>query len=269
MTMRLPSILRLAVLISLPLAFCPALFAQAAPAAPAAGRPGLTVRPGRPGTPAGAVLRSNLLARTGGIIQAPATGPAFLFLDAQTRVEAAAIGGAAEQIGRALRLSVASRAASAPQPPAALAAAALADTGTAAVVVVGDVAGQPSLLVAPENRWAVVNVAALAADGAAPEVLAERTRKELWRAFGYLMGAGHASRGGCLMQSVRSNAELDALTAAGISLESYGRIMAHAKTLGLEPRRTASYRKAVEDGWAPAPTNAAQKAIWDEVKAGK
>ena len=45
--------------------------------------------------------------------------------------------------------------------PVADAAKALADTNIAAVIVICDSAGQPSLLVAPESRWAVVNVAAL------------------------------------------------------------------------------------------------------------
>lgn len=39
-----------------------------------------------------------------------------------------------------------------------------------------------------------------------------------------------------------------------------------AKALGLGQVRRTSYRKAVEEGWAPAPTNEFQQAIWDAAK---
>ena len=33
------------------------------------------------------------------------------------------------------------------------------------------------------------------------------------------------------------------------------------------PGKRSVYRKACEEGWAPAPTNDVQKAIWDKVHA--
>lgn len=65
---------------------------------------------------------------------------------------------------------------------------ALSDKGTAAVVVIADTPGYPPLLVAPENRWALVNVAALGGAGVTAETLADRTRRSS-SALGYLMGA--------------------------------------------------------------------------------
>jgi hypothetical protein len=39
------------------------------------------------------------------------------------------------------------------------------------------------------------------------------------------------------------------------------------KPLGVLPAQRATYLKACEEGWAPAPTNDVQKAIWDKVHA--
>ena len=36
---------------------------------------------------------------------------------------------------------------------------------------------------------------------------------------------------------------------------------------GITPWYQTTYHKAVEEGWAPAPTNEYQKAIWDKVHA--
>ena len=36
---------------------------------------------------------------------------------------------------------------------------------------------------------------------------------------------------------------------------------------GVTPLRIATYRQACREGWAPAPTNDVQKAIWDKVHA--
>ena len=36
---------------------------------------------------------------------------------------------------------------------------------------------------------------------------------------------------------------------------------------GIRPEQKVFYRKAVEEGWAPAPTNEFQRAIWDKVHA--
>ncbi len=150
--------------------------------------------------------------------------------------------------------------------PLTAALAALKDPAVAAVVVVGDSAGYPALLVAPESRWALVNVAALGGPDTAPDTLAERTIKEVWRAFGYLMGAAHSNFETCLMKPVLAPADLDALKVKCISPEPLNKILAHAQKLGIKPARMTTYRKAVEEGWAPAPTNDVQKALWDEVK---
>ena len=224
--------------------------------------PGAATKPARVMDPA---ARSNMLAKTGGMVQSPVEGPQFLFLNTQTRVAATVLDEPADQISKMLRLPATRKDAPAAEPLAA-AANALKDKQTAAVIILCDSKDHPSLLIAPENRWALVNVAALSDGNASAETLALRTQKEVWRAFGYLMGAAHSNFEACLMQPVLSVSDLDALKGKSLSPEPFNKIMAHAQKLGMKPQRMATYRKAVEEGWAPAPANDFQKAIWDELK---
>ena len=218
-----------------------------------------------PSHPIASVSRSNILARTGGLIQAPIAGPAILFLNTQNRIPAAALSDISAQIQNFLQLPC-PFSTRPPAEPFADAAKALADTNTAAVIVICDSAGQPSLLVAPESRWAVVNVAALGGPGVSDAKLAERVQKELWRAFAYLMGAANSNFEHCLLKPVLSPADLDLLECKTICPEPFVKILSQAQKMGVRPIRVTSYRKAVEAGWAPPPTNDFQRAIWEEIK---
>lgn len=244
-------------------------FASLLPAQPPPGplrpplRPG-TVRPQQVKRP-DAASRAGLMAKLGGMIDAPESGPAVLFLNAQKRIPAETARGVSALVRRNLRLPAVA-ADAAPAEPVAAAVRALADTNTAAVVVLADAPGYPALLLAPESRWALVNVDALAEGGAPDALIEERAAKELWRAFGYLMGAANSNFAQCLLKPVSSPADLDALTAKTLSPEPYGKIIAHAQRLGIRPARRTTYRKAVEEGWAPAPTNDLQRAVWEAVK---
>ena len=210
--------------------------------------------------------RSNMLAKTGGMIQAVSSGPSILFLSTQTQVSEAALREVSSHIQNNLHLpcTFVEKAAT---DPVAQAVKALSDTNVAAVIVIGDSAGYPSLLIAPEARWAMVNVAALTGEGkVTKEMLQERTAKELWRAFGYLMGAANSNYEHCLLKPVFSTSDLDELKPKSLSPEPFNKFLAQAQKLGVKPVRMTTYRKAVEEGWAPAPTNAVQKAIWSELK---
>lgn len=212
-----------------------------------------------------AIAGQKLMARLGGMVESPEAGPALVIIDTQQRVPFATVEAFDAHVRKVLRLPCSAVQETSKEPIAA-ALKILADTNTAAVVVLGDSPGYPALLVAPESRWALVNVAALAADGASAEQLAERTRKELWRAFGYIMGAANTTTDFCPMKTVLSLADLDALKGTNLAPESFNKILAHAQTLGMRPARRTSYRKAVEEGWGPPPTNDTQRAIWDELK---
>ena len=111
-----------------------------------------------------------------------------------------------------------------------------------------------------------VNVSALKADSPSAEVLAVRVRKEMWRAFAYVMGAAHSSFPGCLMTTVTSLGELDTVRAETISPEPLQKINQHAGKLGMTRNRVGTYKRACAEGWAPPPENEWQRKIAEEVK---
>ena len=148
--------------------------------------------------------------------------------------------------------------------PQTLAVALVTETNRVAAIVLCEDDRLPSLLVAPEGRWTIVNVAPLKADSPTPKVLESRIRKELWRAASFAMGAANSSFPLCLMKPVFKPADLDALPVSMISAEPLSGIRQQFKAQGVVPVRQSSYRKACEEGWAPAPTNDIQRAIWEK-----
>ena len=219
-----------------------------------------------PTHPMDPAARSNMLVKTGGRIWAPTSGPAILLLNTQKRVPITALQHAPEQIQQILRLACTVKSTKAAVDPVADATKALADKNVAAVIVICDSPNQPALLVAPESRWALVNVAALGGSDVSADKLTERVQKEIWRAFGYVMGAANSMFDHCVLKPVFTSADLDALSAKMLCPEPFNKISTQAQRLGMQTIRFATYRKAVEEGWAPAPTNDIQRAIWEELK---
>lgn len=124
----------------------------------------------------------------------------------------------------------------------------------------------PSLLVAHESKWALINVAALASDKSDQVILDERVRLEMWRALALLNGAGNSVMGKCVLKSVFKNSDLDALGAKAFSPEPLNKIFQHLDLTDVAKRETCTYRKACEEGWAPAPKDDVQRKIWNEVR---
>ena len=124
----------------------------------------------------------------------------------------------------------------------------------------------PALLLAPEEGWAVVNVAALSKGNPSADVLASRVRKELLRGFALAGGCTFMSRSQIVLRGdIRSPRDLDSIQEDSYGVEA---IMTLEKTLpyyGVMPWKQSTYTKACKEGWAPAPTNEFQKAIWDKV----
>ena len=95
-------------------------------------------------------------------------------------------------------------------------------------------------------------------------LFAERVRNEFLRCVAYTFGVGNAS-GNCVMKPATGVADLDANLMRNYGPETLVAIMKNAQGRGMAMARTVPYRKAVEEGWAPAPTNDYQRAIWDEI----
>ncbi len=215
------------------------------------------------------LTNTQFLVKSGGLVQTPSQGPGIKFLNAQSRVPREAIGESISSIQKLIRLSVQTEQATGKEDAATLAETALKNTAVAAVVVIVDKPGQPALLVAPESRWAVVNVGALATTGVSAETLELRAKKELLRAFSYVMGAANSGYEACVMKPVFKPEDLDAIKGETLAPDTLMKTSSQATKMGIKPARMTTYRKACEEGWAPMPTNSFQKAIWEEVKVKK
>lgn len=132
----------------------------------------------------------------------------------------------------------------------------------AAVFIVDDPSIPVTILSAPETRWCILNVAALAADGADPKKVMERTRRELWRALGFMLGNDSVADV-CVMKAVNSLKELDELGAEAPSSGPLIMVSRRLRAIGVDPYTRASYSRALREGWAPMPTNELQRAVYD------
>ena len=217
-------------------------------------------------SPVDTALRSNVLARTGGFIQKNASGPTIFILNTQTHIPPTSIRETSDQIRKLLRLNCTYNTAKTSGNPETDASKVVADNNIAAAIVICESATEPALLVAPEGRWVLVNVAKLGGVEVSTEKLDERVQKEIWRALGFVMGAANSNSDQCLLKPVFEVSDLDACKVKILSSEPFIKIMKQAQQMGMKPGGLSTYRKAVEEGWAPSPTTDIQRAICNELK---
>ena len=145
----------------------------------------------------------------------------------------------------------------------------LATSGSEVVVVVKDDTTTPAMLIAPEDRWAIVNVGKLVDDlpseNAKQKFFVPRARKEIIRGFSLLCGGGSSQFPGNIM-NVATIRMLDQVKEQ-IPADMGYHYAEYLTQLGFKPKEWVPYEFACQEGWAPAPTNDVQKAIWDKVHA--
>ena len=138
--------------------------------------------------------------------------------------------------------------------------------GEASIFVVDD-PSLPMTLLAREEKWGLVNVAALAADKPKTLTLLSRANKLTTRLITDILGGNN-----CLqvnfsaMKPVYSLKDLDAMEGHAIAPMSLTQMMYSLPKLGLSPVMMTTYQDACAEGWAPTPTNDIQRTIWNEVK---
>lgn len=134
------------------------------------------------------------------------------------------------------------------------------------IVIVSDDKTSP-LLVSPDEHWAVVNIRGLReglmSDEAVAKFFPSRCRKQLIRAF-VLACSGNGSQ---YMKNFFYNTKTSDfdLYHEFVPMDAVTRCKEFLARIGVTPTQFVTYRKGVSEGWAPAPTNDIQKAIWDEV----
>lgn len=124
----------------------------------------------------------------------------------------------------------------------------------------------PIATVAPDDHWAVINVRklekGLSGESAKARFLAPRARKQCLRALSLLSGVNtRFENNPC---SATSLIELDAV-GESLPMDVQQKLTKYLDAAGLSPKVYKPYRAACREGWAPAPTNDIEKAIWDQV----
>lgn len=185
----------------------------------------------------------------------------FTFINTQQELPRAEIESAARQAAEALMIKVVVSDAK-PGDPETLV---KASGGALGIVVVADDA-TPAMLIAPEDGWGVVNVKKLD-KFATPESRAKsfgvRCNRELVRAFAMVAGGTCSEYAGNLCSYTKIE-ELE-LSEEGLPVDKIAAAQRFLKSRGYAPAFRAPYYKACKEGWAPQPTNDAQRAIWKRV----
>ena len=124
----------------------------------------------------------------------------------------------------------------------------------------------PVTMVAPEDGWGIINVAPILADSPDAKKRDARLVKIIARTFANLHGISDpVMMPGCVMKPAVGLAGIDALVCATFSPESHSKVSGYLAKAGYKQKKFGTYYDACEEGWAPAPTNKVQKAIWDKV----
>ena len=128
---------------------------------------------------------------------------------------------------------------------------------------------EPTVLLATEDHWGKLNVAKLVDDlpgeNAKKKFFVPRARKMIIKSLSLLMGGGSSQFPGNIMNTAKIR-DLD-LMKESIPVDMIEHYQTYLKALGVTPMEKTTYLRACREGWAPAPTNDVQKAIWDRVHA--
>lgn len=213
--------------------------------------------------------RPQVLRKTGGFIDVESKGTAVVVLDCRAKA-----GGApaqfAEVFGRLSKTNVKVERAELKAGETALAALQRVQGATRAIfaLAVYESEQDMGLTIHPEARIALVN-AAKYRQGQDPLQREVRVVKELWRGLGFVSGLGYAPFKNDVFQPIYSVPELDALEYQVMQPMNFQKMYNTLGRFGVKRARHIPYRLAVMEGWAAAPTNEYQKAIWEQVKSEK
>ena len=199
--------------------------------------------------------------QTGGHVARPETRKGrIVCVNCQNAIEDSAISEATVSFGNIVKLPVEIERGKFAWPSPAV-------VGNASLFIVDD-ESFPTIVSAPESRWAMVNVAPLRKGrGVEAPYFNARAKKEVTRGLALLCGAQSSSFPGTIMGCVTEPEQLDGFTDFRLPVDVAKRFNAYIKGYGAIPAIEVTYKKACEEGWAPAPTNDVQKTIWDKVHA--
>ena len=124
----------------------------------------------------------------------------------------------------------------------------------------------PISLVSIEDRWAMINTARLVEGHPDNKIKTKRLQREISRMIKAIFLNGATIKGEA---AVKCASDLEKINADPIDGQQLFTILRSMPSYGLESPRLIPYSKACQEGWAPAPTNDIQKAIWNKAKEEK
>lgn len=127
------------------------------------------------------------------------------------------------------------------------------------------VVNQPDLplsLIAMEERWAMINAGKVAAQQGDSKIKCRRFQRELTRVLRALLIAGSTDKDG---KAVENGNDLEAIDRDPLDAQTLLTMIRSVPSFGLTPPRRVPYHRACQEGWAPAPTNDVQKAVWNKI----
>ena len=202
-----------------------------------------------------------IMEKVGGLLELGSKG-AIAVINAQKTYDVAKLQGSVESLSKSLKCKIfVTEGAFSIQG----ADGALTSCGGSVGIFVVDDPSLPLSLTSPEGHWGVVNVAKLK-DGAEGEKLDKRVTKEFCRVVGFTLGSGLSKFKTSIMKPMSSAADLDRVVPTELPFDAVMTAYNALPDYGIVYGRKVPYRQACKEGWAPAPTNAQQKAIWDEYK---
>ena len=134
-----------------------------------------------------------------------------------------------------------------------------------AVFIVDDPA-LPMSLIAVEEGWAIMNIRALGDDKTKDELLRHRAKNEFARVYGILCGGASSQFKSQIMNPISKPSDLNGCTDE-LPVDVTAKIPMYLEGRGVKSEQLIPYRRAVQEGWAAAPTNDVQNAIWEEIRA--
>ena len=193
--------------------------------------------------------------QNGGMLKRPNTQKGrIVFLDCQQKANAALVAKCAERLQKELEFGI-------DVERGTFDIAAPKIVGEATLFIVDD-PKLPSVLSAPEDRWAMVNMAKLGANDSG--AFESRVTKEISRGMALLGGAFLSQFQMTLTECITSPEQLDKLPSWRLPFDTLQKMKKYLTGYGLQPFEPATYRDACYEGWAPAPKDDIQRAILKE-----
>lgn len=202
-----------------------------------------------------AAAKERMLQKTGGIVEKQGTGKVAV-IDCQSRYKEQ-IAAKSKELQKFIRVDMVNLTGEPVNAANVLSSCAKLPVGVNAALYIVDDPALPMSLMSVEQQWAMINTAHLQNE--------TRFGKQFARGMIMAFSGCTSQYKGSPMQAVRKPEDLDKIMSQAFALDNIICMRRNLEELGVKPSMKATYKKACQDGWADAPTNSYQKAIWEEV----